>query len=219
MSSRLPVDRAKVELPQPATAEQMEEEGNKLIADVTASTALANAPKVKDALADLTATNKDLADNNAAKAKAKKALADAETKEPPLVRRWSVRRRALAVAIEDSADGSKDAVAAFNVKVAEKKAPPEATVPTRLRPMKTQRDSTASVRWDPVDGARRYLLQHCTNPNDPATFSSPSTVDQTRYHLAGQTAGATVYFRVASVDKRLATGQTAFTAWVPVIAT
>jgi hypothetical protein len=198
------------------SAEQLFEDGTKIVANITASTALTNAPDVQTALKALGAANAALGTNNASKAAGRLQLDTALTAEGPLVRRWGIRKRALVSAIEVAGDGSADLVAAFNVAVEKREPRPDAVVPVNLRPMKTAKSGCASVRWDTTAGATGYMLQHATNPADPTTYSPQIHVSAAKYRLPG-TPGATVYFRVLALDASLPLGQTAFCAWVAAI--
>jgi hypothetical protein len=86
--------------------------GNKAIANITASAALAGATDVKSALAQWSTINTELAANNANKAAGRLQLDTAITAEAPLVRRWGIRRRAVLSAIEIAGDGSAELVLA-----------------------------------------------------------------------------------------------------------
>jgi hypothetical protein len=198
-------------------AEQLVTSGNDIIGNITASAALAGAPAVQAVLKTWATANANLDANNKSKAAGKLQLDTALANEGPLVRRWGTSKRAVLSAIEVAADGSAEIVQSFNVAVEKRQPKPAATVPANLRPMKVHKSNAASVRWDPTLGAKGYMLQHATNPSDATTYSPQIHVSESKYHFGGQTAGATIYFRVLALDASLPTGQTAFTAWVPVI--
>ncbi len=217
MSSNVPVDRARVSIPQPSATEAMVIEGVAVVAGVTASPNIAAATAVAAAATDLATVNTALDANNKLKAKAKADLATAEFNEGPLVRRWGTKRRALASSIENFADGSKTVAQSFNLKVEEKSAHIIAGTPTELRPMKVKKPTFAGCRWEPTEGAHGYMLQHATNPADATTYSAPIAVSGARFWLPGQTTGTTVYFRVLACDQGLPNGQSPYTAWVAVL--
>jgi hypothetical protein len=198
------------------SAEEMVTTGNDLIPKIKASPNYAKSPEVQAAVANWDTANTNLDTNNKAKAKAKNDFETADTNEPALKRRWGVRKDAVLVAIKAEGDGSKDIVQSFNVAVEQKKPRVQATVPVGLRGMKVHMPTYASVRWNPTPGAHGYLLQHATNPSDPTTFSVAIPCKGARFHLGGQTAGTTVYFRVLACDESLPNGQTAYCGWVAV---
>jgi hypothetical protein len=215
---KIPVDRARVSIPNATTAEAMVTEGNSVVTGVEASVNIAAATDVATAAKALGTVTSALDANNQAKAKAKAALATAETNEAPLVRRWGTKRRALASAIEDFADGSKDVALTFNVKLEEKAPTPIAGTPVNLRAMKSRKPTWAGCRWDRTPGAHGYMLQHATNPADATTYSTAMAISSARFWLTGQTSGTTLYFRVLACDAAiLPSGQTPYTGWVAVL--
>jgi len=199
------------------TAVEMVQAGTDTIAKINASTNIASAPEVQANVKAWVSINTALDANNKAKANARALLQQAEMAEPPLVRRWKVRRNMVLTSIQSFGDGSKQTVQGFNVEVAQRQAAPLAVVPLNLHAVKKPKPTYASVIWDPVPGAHGYLLQHATNTADPTTYSALISVSGARYHLTAQTPGTTVWFRVAACDSALPNGQTAFTAWVPVV--
>jgi hypothetical protein len=218
MSSKVPVDQASPQITEPMqTPEEMVSTGNDTIAKINASANIANASEVAANVKAWATVNTALDTNNKAKANAKAQLQQTETAEPALVRRWKVRRDMVLTAIKSFGDGSKQAVQGFNVEVAQRQVKPLAVLPENLRALKKPQPTYANVRWDKVPGAHGYVLQHCTNTADPTTYSAPINLSEARYHLSGQTPGTTVWFRVAACDSALPNGQTAFTAWVPVV--
>ena len=50
-----------------------------------------------------------------------------------------------------------------------------------------------------------------------AAQSSQIAITQARYHLTGQTPGATIYFRVLACDPDLPNGQSAYSGWVAIL--
>jgi hypothetical protein len=219
--SKVKVDNATPQITDPMeTAEDMVTSGNEAITKINASTGItgAGAAEVQANVKAWALVLTALAANNANKVAGRAQLTQAETAEPALMRRCRVRRNLLLGAIESFGDGAAQAVQSFNVSVEERQAKPLAVVPLNLRAMAKKTPTYASVRWTAVPGARGYLVQHATNPNDPTTYSAPISVTAARYHLTGQAVGAMIYFRVLACDPRLTpTGQTAYTAWVAVV--
>jgi hypothetical protein len=218
MSTKVLIDRATPRIPgKTTTPEDMVDTGTTAIAGILSSPSIGTAPAVSAAATAWQTVNTSLAANNASKATGRSMVEVALANEPPLQRRWLARKQGVENAIAIFADGSKQVAQSFTVMVEQKVAPPEATVPQNLRPMKKQQATYASVRWNPTPGAHGYLMQHATNTSDPTTYSVPLNLTQSKYHLSGQTPGVTVYFRVLALDTRLAGGQTAYTAWVAVV--
>jgi hypothetical protein len=184
-----------------------------------ASSNIATAPDVKTAATAWGVALTALQTNNTSKTTARNLLDTALTNEPPLLREAAANKLAVVSAINLFSKGSKDTVQSFGVDVVERQARPQPIVPVNLRPMKVNKTTVASVRWDPTLGAQGYALQHTTNTADTTTYAAPFKTTGARYHLTGQTTGTTVYFRVAALDTALSGGQTAYTAWVAVLVT
>src|ERR1700679_3072339 len=99
--SKVPVDRATPQIQEPmSTPEEMVDAGNDSNTKITASATPPNAPDVVTTVKAWAAANAALDANNKAKTAARETLATAETNEPALVRRWTVRRNAVLTAIE-----------------------------------------------------------------------------------------------------------------------
>ncbi len=213
------VDRATPQIVEKGkSAEDLVSSGTTIINDITSSVGYAaGAPDVQAKLAVFTTANTNLGSNNKSKAAGKLQFDTAVVAEGPLVRRWGIAKRALVSAIEVVGDGSAQVVQGFNVGVEVRQEKSEATVPVNLRPMKARVPDTASVRWDPTDGAKGYMLQHATNPADATTYSGQIHVSAAKYKLGGQVPGTTIYFRVLALDASLPNGQTAYTAWLAVM--
>lgn len=218
--SKPPVENATPTIGEPMeTAEEMVAASNDAIASLNASSALAGAPaEVGNNITAWKTAVAALDVNNKKKASGHLIVAQAEDSEPALMRQARVRRNLVLGSIDSASNGSATAVQGFNVEVAERKPTPVASTPVNLRRMKKTIAGTASVRWNVAEGAKGYLLQHCTNLGDPTTFSAPISVNESRYHLTGQTPGTTVYLRVLACDGRIVpSGQTAYTAWLLVV--
>jgi hypothetical protein len=219
MTTKVAVDHATPQIPEvKETPEEIVATGTAAMAKINASEAISGAPEVQSNVKAWGVAITALAVNNQSKSTARAQLKLAETAEPALVRRCKVRKRLVLGAIQSAGDGAAQGVQSFNVAVEQRQAKPLAVVPLNVRPMKTKTPSYASVRWDVDQGAKAYVLQHCTNPADATTYSPQISVTAARLHIGGQTPGATVYVRVLAVDPRvLPTGQTAFSGWVAVI--
>ena len=218
--NKVPVDRATARVGEKmSTPEEMVTQGMAAAGRVMASTNIGSASDVKTTATAWNASLVLLQINNTNKSKARADLDTAISNEPSLVRDCNLNKRQMLAAIDVFSKGSKDMVKSFNVEVEARQTRPEATVPVNVRPMKVNRPTYASVRWNPTIGAQGYMLQHATNTADASTYAAPIRVTQARYHLGGQTAGTTVYFRVAALDTAVPGGQTAFSAWVAVVVT
>jgi hypothetical protein len=211
-------DHAVAHIAEPmVTPEQMVTVGSKYTAGIAKSPNLASAPDVKTANDAWTTENGNLTTANQTVAQCEAALATARSNQAAVVRRWQARCRGCLNAINVYADGSKDLVASFSVGVAERTASPLETVPTGLEGVRSKTAGTASWKWKTHKGNHGYMVQHCTNPSDPTTFSVPVYASAGKLSLSGLTPGATVYLRVAACDPRLPARQTDYTVWISVL--
>lgn len=144
-------------------------------------------------------------------------LAAARANELTLLRRWGASKLGVTTAVRAYSDGSKDKVLSFHMSVAQKGPTLEATPVQELRGKRSKAQGEVGVAWKPQRAAHDYMVQHCTNPADPATYSTPTTCSKASFELTGQVPGATIHFRVVALDPNLPNGQTDYTPWVPVM--
>lgn len=199
------------------TTVEMVTTGDNAIAGINGSPQLPSAPDVQANLALFQAENANLDANNQKKEKLRQQLAQAEADEVTIVRRWSLRRQGLLHAVSVFCDGSKEKVQAFNLGVLQRNKLPPAVVPTNLHQARSDKPTTPVVVWDRVKGSDGYLVQHATNPADPATYAQPVMCKRARFALPGQMLAGTLHFRVLSLDPALPGGQSDYCAWVAVI--
>jgi hypothetical protein len=144
-------------------------------------------------------------------------LATLKANEPVLARRWGTKKRAVFSAITDYADGSIDKVHGLGCAVLAHDPLPPAGVPQHVRDKHSKVHGTAIVEWDTMHGRFDFLVQHATDPNNPATFAEPVVSSKSTFRLPGQARGATIYFRVQTLDAKLPGGKTDWTPWVAVV--
>jgi hypothetical protein len=145
-------------------------------------------------------------------------LATLKANEPVLARRWATKKRAVFSAITDYADGSIDRVHGFGSNVVGHDPLPPAGAPENLRDKHSKAHGVAAVQWDTMNGDYDFLVQHAADPADASTYADPVTSSKASFKLAGQKRGATVYFRVLTLDPKLPGGKSDWTPWVPAIA-
>lgn len=137
--------------------------------------------------------------------------------EPVFARRWDTKKRAVFSAITDYADGSIDKVHGFGCGVLGHEPLPPASVPQNLRDKHSKVHGTAAAEWDTMYGKYGFLVQHAADPANAATYAEPVVSSKSTFKLAGQVRGATIYFRVLTLDPKLPGGKTDWTPWVPVV--
>jgi len=138
--------------------------------------------------------------------------------EPVFARRWDTKKRAVFSAITDYADGSIDRVHGFGCAVLGHDPLPPADAPQNLRDKHSKVHGTAAAEWDTMNGKHDFLVQHAKDPADPSTYADPVVSSKATFKLAGQARGATIFFRVLTLDPKLPGGKTDWTAWVPAVA-
>jgi hypothetical protein len=208
-------DYAAATMPGPtSTPVEKVDTGNAAIAGVNGSPELAAAPEVQTALGLFATENDNLDANNKKKEDLRQQLSQAEAEGVTIARRWNLRRKGLLNAIDVHCDGSKEKVQRFNLGVVERGKLPPAAVPAGLHQAHGPKPTTVVVAWDKTKGADGYVVQHATDPADPATYAAPAICKRTRFALPGQALAATIHFRVAAIDPDLPGGQSEYAPWV-----
>jgi hypothetical protein len=169
------------------------------------------------ALLDFAAETTKLEDAGQGVVKADLAATMARTEQAACLLRWGIRKRALLNAARLSCDGSAPKMKAFGFGVLDPQEAPLAVVPQHLRPRKRKVAGVAAVVWDVQLGEPTFMVQHATDPNDPATYSAPAPSSKASFKLLGQTPGATIHFRVYAIDPRLPAGRTDDSAWLAIL--
>ena len=189
----------------------------KLIGAMQGSPEWPAAPNVQTTTAAWAKATDDWEANDEELAVAKQKVAAIEAREPVLERRWHAKKRACSGAVTDHGDGSKDKVHALGWAVLNHDPLAPAEVPQNLRDKHSKVHGTATAGWDTNHGKFQFQVQHATNPADAATLSEPMTTGKSTFKLPGQVRGATIHFRVLTLDPKLPTGKTDWTLWVPVV--
>ncbi|WP_044250087.1 hypothetical protein [Chondromyces apiculatus] len=213
--SKKVIDRAVPVLTEPSdTAAARIAAGAVHITALQGSPDWAASPEVQAATSAWLAENESLATVTSTIADLENQLAIARATQRTQLRRWDAHKRAVLSAVETACDGSKDKVQRFGMGVATRTAAPTAVTPEDLRAKRSTTPGVASAVWATRRGHHGFLVQHATNPEDPATFSAPLMSARGKFDLAGQRPGTTVYCRVLALDPDLPNGQTDYTSWV-----
>ncbi len=217
-----PIDHAVARFTEPmVTPEEKILAGGNYIAAIKASVnwGLPAAAPLQTAVGFWATENTNLTTGAALVASLEKQLAAAHAAQLTNLRRWGTRRVGVLNALNVLCDGSKDMMATFGVAVAEPAAHVAASVPVDLKSVKSATTGVAAVKWwGTPKNADGFMVQHATNTADPTTYSAAIPCTKRSFQLPGQTPAATIYFRVAAQDPSLPGGVTAWTAWVPAVA-
>ena len=129
--------------------------------------------------------------------------------------KWHAGRRHTLSAVSVFAGGDPAIITAFGFDLQTKAAAgAEITVPEGIVTSPGTNLGDIDVGWDEGNNRHGFMLQHCTNPADPSTFSTPIPCTSPDFILTGQASGAVIHFRVASIDPSLPGHMTAYSAWV-----
>jgi hypothetical protein len=140
-------------------------------------------------------------------------LAVAEAKQNGLRRDWAAAKAHTLSAVTMLCGGSADRVKAFNLDVLSrsKRGPLEAPSDVTVSPGAAL--GTAVSSWSKGNASHGFLVQHATDPSNPATLSTPAANTKTSITLSGLTPGVGVSVRVAAIDPSSPTGQSPWGAW------
>ncbi len=141
-------------------------------------------------------------------------LATAEAKQQGLRRDWGAAKSQVTSTVTVFCAGSADMVASFNLDVEShaRLGPLGSPVDLSVNPGKNLGDVVGT--WEKGIAAHGFLVQHATDPTNPATISAPVASTKARFTLGGLPQGATVSIRVAAIDPASPTGQSPWSAWV-----
>jgi hypothetical protein len=171
------------------------------------------ATDVQKAHADWETENNNLDTCNKLIADLDSKLTQARNNRGSILRRWEVRRRAALNAVDAFCDGSKDMVKSFGYAVVAPNASPVADIPSGLVDKHSAVNGTAKVAWDKPAYNHGFMVQTASDPSNQATLSAAVHWTRCNFSVTGQTPGALVYIRVAALDVRLPSGQTAYSPW------
>ena len=201
-----------------STPAEMADCGHKHLTAMQKSSLWATLPAdVQQAGVDLDVASTNIEANDALIAGLLAKVDAARTNHPILIRRWIGKKRACLTKVTDHADGSKDTVVNLGFDVFVTQPLPPSGVPQNLRDKHSKVHGEAHAKWDRAPTDHDYMVQHATDPSNPTTYSAPVVVSKVTFKLPGQVPGATIHLRVLAIDPKLPTGQSDYTAWVPLL--
>jgi len=133
------------------------------------------------------------------------------------LRTWDIDKHMVLAAVDDTCKGSKDAIQSWGLEAAERATSTPHLPPADFRAMTTDVFGQAAVQWTIDPHVPAYLLQWATDKNNPATHSELIACTQSKFRLAGQPSGTTLYFRIQAIDGKVEGGRSEFGPWVPVV--
>ena len=213
MSNSTKVEHAVAKLPEAfAKPQNMVTVGNKH------TNAIKNNPNASAAVLAAAAAwdgaTKVLVTTNKAVADAEIVLSTARTARAGAMRDCRARATGCLNAITVQAAGSEQTIKDLSMDVAQRLESPLETTPQGLVSTKSKISAAAGWSWKTHKGNHGFMVQYGSDPNQPATHSTPTHCTKGQFHATGQTPGATLHLRVAALDARLPGGQTAWSTWI-----
>ena len=126
---------------------------------------------------------------------------------------WSVATRQVTVAATVACQGSPDQVHSLGFDVLTRGAPVAQTAPTGLVTLPGTAHGTAGVSWQRGSARHGFLVQHATDPANPASVSASIPCSKTKFTFAAPV-GTIVHFRVAAIDNSVPAGMSPWSDWV-----
>lgn len=72
--------------------------------------------------------------------------------------------------------------------------------PQSLTPSAGDHDGEIDLSWEPVSGAKSYVVERSVDPPTPASYAHDAVVTKSKHTAAGLTSGTRYWFRVAAVN-------------------
>jgi hypothetical protein len=138
----------------------------------------------------------------------------AEAKQVTLRRDWEVETAHVLTTATVFCGGSADTVKSLGLDVVLRGRIGILGVPVDLAVSPGGVSGEVEASWTRGNARHGFLVQHATNPADPATVSAPTAWTKVKFKLDGIPSGASVAFRIAAIDPASPTGQSPWSAWV-----
>lgn len=140
-------------------------------------------------------------------------LGAAEATQRTLRRDWSIAMQQLTALVAIFCEGSSDRVHAFGFDVRQHSSSGAAHAPSGVTSSPGAISGTVTFQWSRGNARRGFVVQHASDVANPATYSQVVPCTKAKYTLAGAPPASTVYFRVASIDSKAASGQGPWSDW------
>jgi hypothetical protein len=216
-AKKTPVDRAVARIQKPKSTDAQK-------VNVTRSTlhGMQNSPNwaaatdLQAAVKPWSATADAMEANATVIANLRKQVAAAEAKQLTLRRDWHVETTHVLSVATLFCGGSADTVKSFTLDVASHGRIGLLDVPADLAVHPGKVGGEVDGSWSRGNARHGFLVQHATDPANPATVSAPTACTKSTFKLGGLPSGASVSVsvRVAAIDPASPTGQTPWSAWV-----
>jgi hypothetical protein len=214
-SKKQPVDRATARLNAPKVTDAQKVAATRsTISGMQQSPSWAAATDLQAAVKPWSASADALEANATTLVNLRKQVAAAEAKQLTLRRDWQLQTSHVLVTATLFCDGSADTMTSLGLAVASHARLGALGIPVGLAAHPGKITGEVEASWTRGNAHHGFLVQHATDPTNPANVSLPQACTKATFKLDGIPSGASVSFRIAAIDPASATGQTAWTAWV-----
>src|SRR5262249_48956310 len=110
-------------------------------------------------------------------------------------------------------EGSSDRVHAFGFDVRQHSLSGAVHAPVGITSTPGAISGTVMFQWTRGNARRGFVIQHASDAANPATYSQIVRGTKAKYARAGAPPASTVYFRVAAIDSKVASGQGPWSDW------
>lgn len=138
----------------------------------------------------------------------------AEAKQEGLRRDWLASKQQVISSVTVYCGGSADKVTGFNLDVVTRGPIGALDAPAGLAVNPGKVTGEVVSKWEKGVAGHGFLVQHATDPTNPATVSPPIASTRASFTLGGMPSSANVSLRVAAIDPASSTGQSPWSAWV-----
>jgi hypothetical protein len=172
------------------------------------------ADKVQTAVVGWVQKADDLEANAALIANLRAQLEVAEAKQETLRRDWTAAKKEVTSSVTAFCQGSADKVKGFHLDVVTYRKRVLLDAPEGLEVNPGAWPGDVRAKWLRGLARNGFVVQHATNPSDPATISAAISWTKVSFKLDGLPPGTAVSFRIAAVDPKSPTGISPWSAWV-----
>ncbi len=109
----------------------------------------------------------------------------------------------LVAYVQDISNGDEAIIQSSGMGVKAKATPPkDLEAPTALKASPRSNSGEAELKWKSVKGAKSYLIEFTTTPNESATWDMLDTCTKAKHIATGIQSVSAVWFRVAAVGPK-----------------
>ena len=172
---------------------------------ITKSTNNPAVPGNATLLAAFVVAQEDLDFANKAEVAASSAVPAKMTAREVAQENWMERLNLLASFTESATAGDAEAIESAGFAVRSARTPPQPQplpAPTRLVADTTEKPGYTELGWEPVVGAKSYVVQISADPIAPGSWAFAATCTAARIEVNGADAGKRHWYRVSAVNAR-----------------